>query len=706
MKKRRILIAWMLILLLAFSTVSVSGATSESAEPAANDKGKVTLTAVSNSSIKVKWQKEKKYSYYNVYRMAAERKTYQKIATVKGNTYTDKKLKKSTLYRYKVRPYRYIKGKKNYGPYSNANSAIPGADVANYTLTLTQSEDNLDVGVDAGTTDCSANKKIAVIYRSTEEKGTYTKIKELRLKPIRQFWSAAAAVDKKTQAGKTYYYKFKIKKTIAGKIYTSRFSTSKAVCTASINGSVLVDQYTMDLNLDEEDKKLSGDVTMALTNKTSATIHRVCIRNYAASILKSLGKGESIIEKITLDGKGDVEFKSGKDPSVVYADLGEAAMKPGQSVSLTVTYALDIPDTVNRFGYQKDDYGQTFQLSFCFPVLDRYEKGHWNENPYAFGAECTFNRITDYDVTLHMPKDYTVVASGREETEDGVTRIKAKDMRDMGIIVSNCMEKKTKMVDGIQINHYLFKDIAPDPFNVCYMQSAEDAVKLFNETYGRYPYDHLDVVQGYLYGGMEFPGMVLIGVPPLLEDLENPKSMGVYQYLSTLVTHEVGHEWFYAAVGNDQYSEAWLDEGFAEYSASVLYLRSGMEGIKMAIEEDKKRDGDKWYGNEATLTDESFDKYMQSNVDMIMRMMKSKINCSYRDFDDPLDYEMMVYDGGLCFLYELRRTMGDQNFFTAIKEYYKTYCLKEASTEDFLKIIRGHDDSGKVEEVISRYIEE
>ena len=705
MKKRNGLIAWMLIFLLAFSTVSVSGATTETTTPVKDSKAKVTLTAVSNSAIKVKWQKEKPYSYYSVYR-AAEGKSYKKIAAVKGSTYTDKKLKKSTLYKYKVRPYRYIKGKKSYGPYSAANAAATGADIKNFTLTLTQSDENLDVGVDVSTRDCSANKKTAVIYRSTEQKGAYTKIKGLRLASGDTSGSAASFADKKTEADKTYYYKFKIKKTIGDKTYTSKFSEPKAVSTSSIGGSVLVDQYTMDLDLDTENKKLAGDVTMALTNETTATLRKVCIRNYAASILKARGKGESRMEEITLEGKKELRFETGKDPSVVYVDLGEAAMKPGDSISLTVAYTVDISDISDRFGYQQDDCGQTFQLSFCFPVLDRYEKGHWNENPYFDDGECTFHRVTDYDITLHAPKNYIVIASGKEETRDGVTRIRAENMRDMGIIVSNALEKKTKIVDGIRINHYLIRGLAGDTFNTCFMQSAEDAVKLFNETYGRYPYDHLDVVQSYLLGGVELPGLVLIGVPPVLEDLKNPKSLQVYQFLSTTVVHEVAHEWFYAAVGNDQYNEAWLDEGFAEYSASVLYLRSGMGGIKMAIEEDIKRTDDEWWsGGEATLTDESFEKYMQSYVDMVMRRMKTKINYSYGAFDDPLDYALMAYDGGLCFLYELRRTMGDQKFFAAMKEYYRTYCLKEAATEDFLQIIRNHDDSEKLEEVIGRYIE-
>jgi biotin/methionine sulfoxide reductase len=37
------------------------------------------------------------------------------------------------------------------------------------------------------------------------------------------------------------------------------------------------------------------------------------------------------------------------------------------------------------------------------------------------------------------------------------------------------------------------------------------------------------------------------------------------------VVHEVGHQWFYNLVGNDQIDEPWLDESFAQYGAVYYY---------------------------------------------------------------------------------------------------------------------------------------
>jgi hypothetical protein len=53
-----------------------------------------------------------------------------------------------------------------------------------------------------------------------------------------------------------------------------------------------------------------------------------------------------------------------------------------------------------------------------------------------------------------------------------------------------------------------------------------------------------------LSGGIEYPTFVMQG----------PGTIG------RTTSHELGHEWFYALVGNDQGRDPWLDEGLATYA--------------------------------------------------------------------------------------------------------------------------------------------
>ena len=41
--------------------------------------------------------------------------------------------------------------------------------------------------------------------------------------------------------------------------------------------------------------------------------------------------------------------------------------------------------------------------------------------------------------------------------------------------------------------------------------------------------------------------------------------------LESHVPHEIAHQWFYAAIGNDSYKEPWLDEGFSEFCEDILF---------------------------------------------------------------------------------------------------------------------------------------
>ena len=44
--------------------------------------------------------------------------------------------------------------------------------------------------------------------------------------------------------------------------------------------------------------------------------------------------------------------------------------------------------------------------------------------------------------------------------------------------------------------------------------------------------------------------------------------------------HEVGHAWFYDAVGNNEYNEGWIDEGIVSYLASKELVLKEIEAYK------------------------------------------------------------------------------------------------------------------------------
>ena len=80
----------------------------------------------SDSSLKLTWGKAAGVSGYSVYKWDAKAQKYRITKTLPGGksvAWTDKKLKSNVTYKYKVRAFKNVSGKKQYGAYSNAVSA-------------------------------------------------------------------------------------------------------------------------------------------------------------------------------------------------------------------------------------------------------------------------------------------------------------------------------------------------------------------------------------------------------------------------------------------------------------------------------------------------------------------------------------------------------------------------------------------------------
>jgi hypothetical protein len=111
-----------------------------------------------------------------------------------------------------------------------------------------------------------------------------------------------------------------------------------------------------------------------------------------------------------------------------------------------------------------------------------------------------------------------------------------------------------------------------------YLQAAKLGLKYFGLWYGRYPYRTLTVIDpahgGGGAGGMEYPTLITAGTAwPLgywpLNGLRGAEMVTV---------HEFGHQFWYGLVGNNEFEEAWLDEGFNSYSTGkVMELGYGKD---------------------------------------------------------------------------------------------------------------------------------
>jgi aminopeptidase N len=171
---------------------------------------------------------------------------------------------------------------------------------------------------------------------------------------------------------------------------------------------------------------------------------------------------------------------------------------------------------------------------------------------------------------------------------------------------------------------------------------------------GPYPFEKEGNVQSKTrFGGLENASAIFY-----FENSVN--SPGV----ESLMAHEIAHQWFGDAATETRFQHLWLSEGFATYMTHCyLENKYGRDTLRKGMAKDRS----------ATIAEEK--KRMTPIVD-------TAFSGDYMDLLNPNNYQK----GGWV-LHMLRRRLGDSLFWKGISTYYTTYKNKNASTEDFEKII-------------------
>ncbi|MGI9032991.1 MAG: M1 family aminopeptidase [Acidimicrobiales bacterium] len=224
----------------------------------------------------------------------------------------------------------------------------------------------------------------------------------------------------------------------------------------------------------------------------------------------------------------------------------QAVLRARQPVDVAVGWTLRLPGpTGDRISVD----GDAVRLGSFFPILSWEPGVGWQTDPSTGGfAEDSTAPTADFDLTLTVPVGTSALASGVNDRPGHWT---ATAMRDVAVSVG-------RFTTATGVAH------APDPVAVtvgvqagvgespqAYRDKAIAVVEDFGRRFGPYPWPVLTLaVTPMLRGGIEYPGHVMLG----------PRT------LSLVAAHEIGHQWFYALVGNDQGRDPWLDEGLATWA--------------------------------------------------------------------------------------------------------------------------------------------
>ena len=443
---------------------------------------------------------------------------------------------------------------------------------------------------------------------------------------------------------------------------------------------------------------VEGEEEITFKNYSKDTWDNIVLRDYNPSNLaeeKANADGEyhTAITGITQDGK-DILFHEEQDPSVVTITLANA-VKPGKTGKVSVKFSMKVPKGACRQSYSFVDKDSdkpediVIALGPFLPTLPVYENGGWAKDPYFSSGECFYTKCADYDVHMEVPEGYEACATGSEKrNDDGSFDFKATNVRDFSILTGKNLAYFEENVDGVSVKVWYYENneatqkTAKDDM----LPAAVNSLKVYNDYFGKYAYEDLDVVIcSYAYGGMESPAFVRINDDFAYPNTDMNEDQRHHHLVESLV-HEIGHEWFYSAIGNDQYNEAWLDEAFATLAAQIYF--------------DKTGDG----GHDTESTANSWKNAWISAKSL-------KIDLSYAEIDKhssaelPTEYcyTFTVYSGGASFLCELQKAMGEDDFKALLQEWYSTNLNKEVTTKQFLELVVKKAGKEKVNDLLTKY---
>ena len=297
-----------------------------------------------------------------------------------------------------------------------------------------------------------------------------------------------------------------------------------------------------------------------------------------------------------------------------------------------------------------------------------------------------------FSVTLNVPKDFVALSNmnvvSEKVLEDQITKrvvfAKSKKMSTylLAFVIGEFDYVQGKTSDGIEIKVYT--PPGKSGHGSYPLEVAIKSVKHFTNFFDcPYPMNKLDLIaiSDFSYSAMENWGLITFRESALLVD-EQESSEAQKQWVTTIVCHEVSHQWFGNLVTMKWWTHLWLNEGFATF---MQYEATDVCYPKFKIWEQ--------YVNDDTIRSLELDSLKNSHA------IEVPVNHP-AEVDEIFD--VISYQKGGNIIRMIYFWIGAENFKKGMRMYFKNYAYSNTQTEDLWKCLES--TSGKpVEKVMSTW---
>ena len=433
-----------------------------------------------------------------------------------------------------------------------------------------------------------------------------------------------------------------------------------------------INKYIIDVELDSHNKMYMGRQTTTYVNNTDDDLEEIFFHLYpnafktmdSAPILFNKGFNDPIgyiggyIDILDIStNEANLEYTiEGEDETLLRIEL-ERPLEPQDKIDIYMEYEVKLPSSKDRFGYGD----RVLNVGNWYPIACVYDRDGWNLEPYYKIGDPFYSDIADYKVSITTDKNTIVASSGNILTDEikedkRIYQIEGKLLRDFAWAASEEFKIKESKVDNTIVKLYYLDDKSTTIRHS--LNAGVNAIRTFNNVFGKYPYGQYSIVMTEFPSGMEYPGLVFISNDYFVYTRKD--------ILETVIVHETAHQWWYGLVGNNQVKEAWLDESLATYS-EVIYNKEV-------------------YGKEKGK--EYYNTNIRDGYDYGQRYLgdEKRVNKHLKDFSGWDEYGILVYIKGSIFFDQIRRDYGEKVLYDILNEYFEEYKFKNATTDDLIEI--------------------
>jgi len=407
--------------------------------------------------------------------------------------------------------------------------------------------------------------------------------------------------------------------------------------------------YELTLDLTNSTSTYLGSAKVTFTNLKGVPLTDFVFRTYPNA--EQIYGGELNITSALVDGRDVVPEEFLSDRTAIRISLANS-LNPGETAVIELDFRGETPIDLDGneriygiFNYASPEKLMT--LANWYPILAVWNEGAWQAKPVMGIGDAIVSETALYSVQVTASNEWQVISTGSEVQRTSMNggamhEITSGPARDLIVLASPNFTRRTIEKGGVLIHHWGLPG-GEDRWEEA-LNAASDALEMFNDRFGKYPYAELDVVAIplELASGVEYPGVILLNEQLYLPDEERPFFLGI------VVAHEVAHQWWYGVVGNDVITNPWQDEALATFS-SLVYQEVHQPN---------------YYTGTIRFYESRVDEVKQGTGD-------TQINQPVNAFlDHPEDYGAIVYTKGALVFLEIERQLGEKAFFQALQSYY------------------------------------